>query len=364
MSVRIGSVRIGSAKIGTALFGTMLLAAPAMASAPVRTVSLMTYNVHGLPWPIASDRPAALRAIVAQLRTMRAAGRQPGIVALQEAFVPEAKAIGRAAGYRYAVFGPDADLVSAAPMSMLDRAFAAAGGLFSGERVGRHEDSGLAIFSDYPIVGVQRMSYGVCAGYDCLANKGAVAARILVPGMATPITVVDTHLNSNTAAGVTPARAIYAYRRQLDQFSGFLASAGANVGPLLVAGDFNVGHDPARRTDFAAQMFGGPATLRAAVATCRIAPECPVDQPRGMLESLGRAKDWLMYRSSPAIALQPVGLGAPFGRGIDGTMLSDHVGIMARYRIDPRVVPVTVAVAQARARGANLRNNQAVKEKA
>ena len=59
-------------------------------------------------------------------------------------------------------------------------------------------DSGLAIFSDYPILDTRRMVFpaGLCAGYDCLAAKGAMTARIAVPGVEQPVEIVTTHLNS------------------------------------------------------------------------------------------------------------------------------------------------------------------------
>jgi endonuclease/exonuclease/phosphatase family metal-dependent hydrolase len=216
-----------------------------------------------------------------------------------------------------------------------------------GERLGKHVDSGLAIFSDYPILAVRRMAYPTCAGYDCLANKGALAALIAIPGVATPVIVVDTHLNSNGASGTPSARAIQAYRRQIDLLAAFLTSLGAGTRPVLVAGDFNVGRDLARRAQFDMRMLGGGAALQAAVATCRVAPECPVAEPAGIAESIARGKDWLMYRSSPRVAITPTGLAAPFGRHPDGTMLSDHVGIEVRYRIATRSavagVPMTTA---------------------
>ena len=330
------------AKMAAAMLAVALAGAPAMAGPTVRDLSLMTYNVHGLPWPITDDRSADLHAIGARLRSMRTAGDQPGIVVLQEAFVADAKAIGATAGYRYAAFGPAEQ--SAAPVPRTDDGFVEDGSRLVGERLGKHVDSGLAIFSDYPILAVRRMAYPVCAGYDCLANKGAVAALIAVPGIATPIVVVDTHLNSNGASGAGSPRAIYAYRRQLDLLATFIGSLGAGNRPILVSGDFNVGRDLARRTQFDLRMLGGAASLQTAVATCRIAPRCTVAEPAGMAISIGRGKDWMMYRDSPTVRIRPVALAAPFGRAADGTMLSDHVGVSVRYRIDtlaPPAVPTT-----------------------
>ncbi len=296
------------------------------------TLSVMTYNVHGVPWPVAEDRSASLSAIATQLRAMRSAGRQPGIVALQEAFVPDAKAIGAAAGYRYVALGAPADAAAPAETSD-DRRFVAAGSMRYGEGIGKHVGSGLAIFSDYPILAVRRISYPVCAGYDCLANKGAMAALIAVPGVMGPVTVIDTHLNSNGATGVAEPRALYAYKRQIDLLSDFVGAVSRLGGTMLVAGDFNVGRDVERRAYFAQHMFGRSLTLTGGSLQCRTSPACRVTQRADIALSTGRAKDWLMYHPADAVMIRPLSLSAPFGHDGGNAMLSDHVGVMIDYQL-------------------------------
>ncbi len=66
-------------------------------------LSVMTYNIHGLPWPVAWGRTSAFVQIAQRLGALRAQGRQPHVVLLQEAFTQQAQSIGRAAGYRYVV---------------------------------------------------------------------------------------------------------------------------------------------------------------------------------------------------------------------------------------------------------------------
>src|SRR4051812_39302953 len=65
------------------------------------TLSLLTYNIEGAPWPFAWNRPAAFVRIADRLRMLRRSGRNPQIVVLQEAFSEGARAIGRETGYRY-----------------------------------------------------------------------------------------------------------------------------------------------------------------------------------------------------------------------------------------------------------------------
>src|SRR5207302_2421116 len=84
-------------------------ALPADQPAPAAQLSVMSYNVHGLPWPFTTGRPKALHAIRDRLTAMRLKGDQPHLVLLQEAFSGDAKAIARKTGYRYVVNGPSRD---------------------------------------------------------------------------------------------------------------------------------------------------------------------------------------------------------------------------------------------------------------
>ena len=298
------------------------------------TITLMTYNVKGLPWPITADRTAALKAIARQLQALRSKGQQPNLVALQEAFVPEAKAIGKAAGYRYMALGPGRD-VPAATGNAQDLAFAADGSVLLGEGVGKRVDSGLVIFSDYPIVAVRRMTYSVCAGYDCLANKGAMAAQVAVPGLAVPLTVIDSHLNSGLASRTTRARMTYAFRRQLDALRAFVANVAVAGSPILIAGDLNVGHRRERLGYFNERMLSSATGFAAAESNCT-SRSCPGSGSDDVSESILRARDWLLYRSSAAVTVRPTNLVAPFGRAADRSMLSDHIGIIATYALNAR----------------------------
>ena len=325
-----------SAGAGLAIVGTAHAAAQGAPGGALATgrLSLMTYNVHGLPWPLASGRPAAMIAIASRLRAMRMAHRQPDVVALQEAFGDDAKAIGRAAGYRYMAVGPGAADGSTLALNEADRRFLVRGSMFDGEGIGKRLDSGLVIFSDYPIAAVRRIVYPVCAGYDCLANKGALAVTILGPG-GQPVAVLNTHLNSGHASGVPKPRRYYAYGRQVAQVAAFAAAIEATGVPLLLAGDFNVGHDPVRRRAFGAWLASARSAPAVAAADCRIDPGCSIVATPSLAESLHRAKDWLMYRASTTTRIRPTAISAPFGRERDGAMLSDHIGIAASYLLEP-----------------------------
>lgn len=301
-------------------------------------LSLLTYNVEGLPWPIASGRPADLTAIAARLRDLRTRGQAPHVVVLQEAFTTDAKAIGRAAGYRYVVNGPSADLTARLAASPADSKLAAGAHWWSGETMGKMLGSGLQLMSDYPVISVRRMVFPAsdCAGYDCLANKGAMLVRVAVPGLATPVDIVTTHLNSRTASGVGKARSDQAYDRQVDLMTRFVEQARDPRNPLIVAGDFNVGKTAARRET----LLGNIATRWSVAGGVRDAlgqaEENGLTLSSDALASHKRAKDWQFFAPGHAARLELTGISVPFGKEPAGDMLSDHVGYIAYFRENAR----------------------------
>jgi len=296
----------------------------APAAGPVR---LLSYNVEGLPWPLTHGRTEAAAAIAAQLRALHDRGAGPQVVAVQEAFGDAQKAIGRDAGYRYAAFGPAADMPAEAATAPGDIAYLSRASVWRGETEAPREDSGLAVFSDYPILWVRRVPFPryACAGYDCLANKGMLAVALRVPGRAAPLIVVDTHLNSRTASGVDDMRSFHAYRRQVDALRGFIARLASPTTPLLLAGDFNVGNDDDRQAYLSvALMHGDMMRIAASESACgsgcrQIAPVPGVVRAKTIVASHG--------------AIAADGPASVFGTRDDGTRLSDHIGVMRAFAI-------------------------------
>ncbi len=317
-------------------------------------LSVMTYNIEGLPWPVRSGRTGAFDRIGARLNALRASGGQPHIVTLQEAFSADAKRIGITSGYRYIANGPDKTLAGARAVLPADIAFAAKAHFLDGERSGKLLDSGLQILSDYPIVAVRRMAFPsyACAGYDCLANKGALVAMIAVPGIAEPIAVVNAHLNSRTASGVGDQRTLYAYERQIDALDAFIAEAIRPGTPMIVAGDFNVGPVPSRLGYFAAHFSRWGVAPRAAPVSDALrscysdAKPCGGSLPADSGTSLQLARDWQLSVPGTRHVLAVRGLAVPFGHDRDGKMLSDHIGYVAYYDVAANA-PASVRVAAA-----------------
>lgn len=296
-------------------------------------LSVMTYNVEGLPWPARLGRGGALGRIGERLAAMRAVGTQPRIVLLQEAFSEDAKAIRSVSGHRYTVLGPGTALAGEPATSLSDRAFAEQASFLKGERSGKLLDSGLAILSDYPILLVKRAAFPVaaCAGYDCLANKGMVMAVVAVPGGPGPIAIVNVHLNSKRASGVSVERADAAFRRQVRALDRFLAANRPPGMPTIVAGDFNIGHSATRRALVMEVLARHHGTAPRDVLTdcAERDPACRDRLTADARASRSRAKDWQFLLPGSKAGLTVRRVTTPFGRERDGSMLSDHVGYTA-----------------------------------
>lgn len=305
------------------------------------TLSVLTYNIEGLPAPFAWGRSAAALQIAERLKSLRAEGRQPHVVVLQEAFGAAQKSIGKDAGYQYVAFGPSKHEKNDEAMTPEDRAYAAKGRYLKGEDLGKWRGSGLAILSDYPIVAVKKAVFPAwaCAGYDCMANKGVMMAEVQVPGIDKPVAVIATHLNSKQASGVGPARFNAAFTRQMQTIGSFLAANLDPSVPYVFAGDTNIGKSADRRGWFEHALAGLPRTaanqeVRSALATCLVTTSsCTVEAPAQARKAYAHGKDWQVYADGATVKLTPLGIGIPFGADAHGHMLSDHIGYTALYKL-------------------------------
>jgi endonuclease/exonuclease/phosphatase family metal-dependent hydrolase len=300
-------------------------------------LSVMTYNVEGLPWPVRWNREVSVATIARNLAALRSIGRQPHVVALQEAFTDQAKRIGVQAGYRYVAVGPLREDAGSPALTARDRSFERNASILKGERSGRLLDSGLMILSDYPILAVRSLPFPAyaCAGFDCLANKGMMMALIRVPGYSEPVAIVDVHFNSRRSSGVAPARSDYAFMRQVDAMARFLrVNAPLNL-PLIVAGDFNVGKASDRKLYVQRQARtwgqGRPDTFNEMVQGFA------GDLHRSRLPntadvaSLAHEKDLQFAVSGGQMSLHATAAAIPFSWEQAHETLSDHIGYITYY---------------------------------
>jgi endonuclease/exonuclease/phosphatase family metal-dependent hydrolase len=314
---------LGAAALDRAAPAALLPPAPAVAE-----VSVLTYNVHGLPWPFASGRPKALRQIGDELAAMRKAGSQPGIVLIQEGFGGGMAELIARSGYRYWAAGPQR---GDSPGEGARKGVYVGGRHIrypqKGEGWGKWTGAGLWVLSDYPIVGVAIQPYKSCAGWDCLANKGAMLARIAVPGSPMPIDVVNTHMNSRGAAKTPRSWSLRAYDRQARTLASFIDVRREAEAPLLVGGDFNVRHAPDR---FKAIADDKDYAIVARWCAQKGEAAC-------VLAKAGSKTPWLERQDQQAFAdgagarVEPVAAEVLF----DGkARLSDHAGYLVRYRLE------------------------------
>lgn len=300
------------------------MAGPAVDPAERADLAVLTYNVKGLPWPVATGRDRPLKAIAARLAALRREGRQPQVVVLQEVFTDQAREIAARAGYAWHVHGPYARPAPGVA--------AAAGGQWHlGETAPALLDSGLAILSDHPVTSVVRAPFpeGACAGFDCLAAKGVLLVTLAVPGIG-EVAVATTHLNSRKASGADFERTHQAYARQVAFLETFLARHRRADVPLVLAGDFNRGKRPARMAAL------GAAQRRLGLSDAVQTLASPIGPPDEQEFIVGRARDMQFTAPGAARVLVPVGGSIPFGREPDGAMLSDHMGFVLAYRVAVR----------------------------
>lgn len=301
-------------------------------------LSVLTYNVKGLPWPLASGRPEALGRIGDRLAAMRREGRQPQVVVLQEAFTPEAKAIGHRAGYPFIVEGP---YTRSAPTSRA----AARRDWHLGETQAAAVDSGLVLLSDLPVRSIERVAFAPedCAGYDCLAAKGVLLVELEVPGRG-PVLVATTHLNCQGASGAPKARTTQAFGRQAATVGRLLARAHARGLPIVIAGDFNQGQRPQRATLLHAALDsidGRP--VADSLTRSRDADPQGFGRNAQLAAIREHARDLQFAFDGGDMRLAPVSVEVPFGQEPEGEMLSDHMGYTVRYRMLRSTLPTLIA---------------------
>ncbi|MFT3965095.1 MAG: endonuclease/exonuclease/phosphatase family protein [Sphingobium sp.] len=299
-------------------------------------LSVLTYNVKGLPWPLAWGRPADFIHMADRLRELGRDGRRPQVVVLQEAFTEDARQIGRQAGYRYVADGPDAVRVNPVRPGRIEAGFLSGASWSKGEGLGKAVGSGLQILSDYPIVRTRAVAFPAfaCAGFDCLANKGALMVSIRVPGRGI-VDVVTTHFNSRGKSGVGDERSDRAYRMQAETLTNFIRAHHPADRPLIVAGDFNIGTSAFRRTELVGRARPEWAAGEDVRSVYDEALRRGMSLSADAAYSRHKAKDWQFYSSGTREKLDLARVDVPFGRDADGNMLSDHIGYAAVFTLGP-----------------------------
>ncbi|MGK5088701.1 endonuclease/exonuclease/phosphatase family protein, partial [Bdellovibrionota bacterium FG-2] len=262
---------------------------------------ILNYNVHGLPLP--GFDTAHFGHIGRVLKQRRLQGTAPQIVAIQEGFHKRIVDLINEAGYPYSKAGP--------------------GPTF--ERTG----SGLIILSEFPIVAVKTMTFNIdnFAGVDINARKGIEYTQIQLPGLATPLEVLDTHLQADYDDAFTPLyESIAARRRQIKELGIFFNSVTSQNGPLVFGGDFNTNPTIGDYFDIISQTY-----LTDAAEGCLPRGRCTgaVDP----FDDLSHSLDHQFYRPSASVKMEPISYDKTFTELVNGKPLSDHDGLEVVYRV-------------------------------
>jgi endonuclease/exonuclease/phosphatase family metal-dependent hydrolase len=298
---------------------------PGSAEPPVQSaeISVLTYNIRGLPWPIALNRGKALRDIGRELAALRREGRQPDVVLIQEGFRDEVAGLFEESGYKYWAQGP-----GRSERTRFQGAVLGARDLFRGEGVGKLMGGGLHVFSDAPIVDVRSAAYNNCAGFDCLANKGAMLVRLAPQGVPVTIDVVNTHMNARKASMAPRSRTLPAHNGQVRELSAFLQANREAANPLLLGGDFNVRNSAPR---YYYDALERPYTVVSEFCS-RPDSGCGTGSADATSEPWLRSQD-LQAFSPGAVRVKPIRSETMFGMDDPKRRLSDHDGYLVRYQL-------------------------------
>jgi len=309
-------------------------AVPEAGPAP-STLSVMTYNVEGLAWPARSGRKTHLEAIAAEFARLERIGALPDVIVLQEAFSSSALRTASSVPHPFLAIGPRARTRSGLPKTtdpVLRKR-----NILRGEWGIRFMGSGLAIASRYPITASYSKPYGPtsCAGWDCLANKGAVLVQIALPGIPDPIEIATTHMNSQGASKAPPEKHLAAHNVQSEELADFLDQFSSSANPMVLAGDFNMRSNPARLDTFESQN-GYQLARRYCleVQDDTAAPSCDIRLSFDGDEPWLDTQDLQIYDNGARIALRPVRIEAWFDGPDAGGKLSDHDAYIVTYAIE------------------------------
>lgn len=307
--------------------------APAPAPA---TLSVMTYNIEGLGWPARTGREPFLEGITAEFARMKQAGVLPDVIVFQEAFSTAALRTAASTGHPDLALGPRAPTRSR--LSRTRDPVLKKRNYLHGEWGIRFTGSGLAIASRYPIIASYTQPYGPssCAGWDCLSNKSAMLVRIALPGLAEPIEIATTHMNSQGASAAPPDKQLAAHNVQSAELAAFLDRVSNPDSPLVLGGDFNMRRSPARFEEFErrngyqlARRYCLQAQPEPGAPRCEIVLSFDGDEP--WLDT----QDLQIYDDGTHLALRPVRIEAWFDGADSGGKLSDHDAYIVTYAIVP-----------------------------
>lgn len=296
-------------------------------------LDVLTYNIEGVPYR--GGRAGQLREIGERLAKMREAGEGPDIVLFQEAFSDRAKHAVRTAGYADVVFGP-----ARKQRRQLPGAGSRSGHKWSKGELGmKLVGSGLAIASVYELqtTASEPFSRRACAGFDCLSNKGALFARIVIPGMPGTLDLFNTHMNAQGASQVATRRHLPVHRAQVYELFDFMSQQREPRNPVILAGDFNMRGSLPRFG-----VFRATQRLQLAAQYCMAQPDlCEVKMSWDGDAPWMDTQDLQLFQSGQHVSIRPIREETLFDGDPGSPELSDHDGYRVTYELSWPVDPAT-----------------------
>jgi endonuclease/exonuclease/phosphatase family metal-dependent hydrolase len=183
------------------------LAQPVVPEPPLKKIKLLSWNIYMLPYLVASgtDKKERAKAIGNVLQSS-----DYDVVFFQEAFHPAARK---------------------KILSLLAKQFPYHVGPANQKVFSLKANSGLWVFSRYPIIKSRSIAYRNRYGVDALSRKGALLVELDVNGQ--HIQVAGTHLQNCGAAWVKQLQCVEFFERLLNP----MAVEGV---PQIICGDFNI----------------------------------------------------------------------------------------------------------------------------
>ena len=292
------------------------------------SLSVLTYNVEGLGFPARRNRAENLNRISQHLAAHRLRGTAPDIILFQEVFSGSAKKAVANTGYPATLRGPGR---STKPLDITRTPLPGRSKVTRGEIGLRLTSSGLAVASRYPIVSAADAAFSSrsCAGIDCLSNKGVMLARVMIPGVPTPIDVYNTHMNSQGASRAPPKRHRAAHARQVRETSIFIDATHDDRFPLVFGGDLNMRESKPRWENFSAHQ-----SLKLVHQVCQEPTSgCDVRMSWDGDAPWMDTQDLQFFWGGSPVAVAPIRIESMFDGSPGSPKLSDHDGLLVTYRL-------------------------------
>lgn len=311
-------------------------------------IDVLTYNIEGLPFPARMNRGPHLEEIARRLAEFRSKGEGPDIIVFQEVFSKDAAKAVTASGYRSVVTGPSKRSTQA---PNTEGALPGRRNIFRGEIRANFTSAGLAIATDYPIMGAGYIPYArqSCAGFDCLSNKGVLFAEVAIPGVPGLVDVFTTHMQSQRASRVAEDRHAEAHRRQMYELADFIRASSPLTDPVLIGGDFNMRNSDARHTTFDRITPDSHPTADQEAPLGNVHRYCSENRDTCDVRQEWREDEWFrvqnlhLFQSGQVVKVRPIRVEGMFDGGPSGPVLSDHNGFRVVYEFSWPATETTVA---------------------